>query len=455
MEENKEKREKELSGIDTEAELSAQEPKLSADDSAGENSLKLSPENKEESKTTIAEEDTQIDTIEQKTDAPNANEQDKAEQFDESKIQKQRKRNRFGFILSLIIIGCVVYALWKLSDALLKGDTATFYEMLSGMNWWYILLAYVLFVVMFIMESLKFTLLGKCNGCSLGFKKDMKTALIGKYYECITPFSTGGQPMQIYYLYKEGVSTAKGASIAMVKYGVHMLGFTLVAALVMGFGVNQLGDLISNDATRKVILICGWIGFGINAFIPVFVTLVVFLPKPVAWIVNLCVKILHKIRIIRNPQKLEAKVRQWVDDFSIFSQFFYKKPLSFFLLFLLCLGEPIIELVFPYLVLLAMVGGDVAGMQGSQLFFAVVILAMYATYAATFVPTPGNSGAIEMIFMAAFATMTENILFWYVLFWRFILYYTWIILGLGMNITDFAGRIRRRRKERLAYMKKE
>ena len=94
-----------------------------------------------------------------------------------------------------------------------------------------------------------------------------------------------------------------------------------------------------------------------------------------------------------------------------------------------------------------MLGGNVAGMQGGELFFAVVVLAMYATYAATFIPTPGNSGAIEMIFLAAFATMTESVLFWFVLFWRFIIYYTWIVLGLGMNVTDLARRMHARRKE--------
>ena len=51
------------------------------------------------------------------------------------------------------------------------------------------------------------------------------------------------------------------------------------------------------------------------------------------------------------------------------------------------------------------------------------------------------------MFMAAFASLTESVVFWVVLMWRFIIYYTWIILGLGMNVTDMAGRIYRRRKE--------
>ena len=369
-------------------------------------------------------------------------------QFDENKLSKQRRRNKWGFLISLVIIGCVVYALWTLNNTISQGDSATFYEVVANMNWWYIALAFGLFFVMFVMEALKFTLLCRCNGCSMGFAKDMKLALIGKYYECITPLSSGGQPMQIYYLYKNGVPTAKGASIAMVKYGVHMLGFTVVAAVVMGLGVPWLGKLIENEATLNVVVICGWIGFGINAFIPVFVTLVVFLPKQAAWLVNLCVKILHKIRIIRHPEKWEAKVRKWFDDFAVFSQFVYKNPLAFIALFLLCLGEPIIELIIPYYVLIAMCGQYVEA--GGALFWTVVSLAMYATYAAVFIPTPGNSGAVESVFMLAFAALTDNVLFWFVLVWRFILYYTYIIAGVGMNVTDMVGRIRKNRRERLS-----
>ena len=377
----------------------------------------------------------------------------KKEEYTAEDLKKRKRKNTISLLVLLLIIGCVIYALWTLGNTLQKGDTATFYEVFGNMNWWYILAAFVLFAVMFVMEALKFTVLGKCNGCSLGFRKDMKTALVGKYYECITPFSSGGQPMQIYHLYKEGVPSAKSASITMVKYGVHMLGFTVVAAVVMGFGVPRLGTLIDNTATLNTLLICGWIGFGINAFIPVFVTLVVFFPRPVAWVVNLFVKLLYKIKILKNSAKIEARVRRWMDDFAVISQFVYKKPLTFFVLFLLCLGEPIIELIFPYLVLVAMCGGDVMGMQGTELLFAVMVLAMYATYGSTFIPTPGNSGALEVMFMAAFASLTESVVFWFVLMWRFIIYYTWIILGIGMNVTDMAGRIHRRRKEAKANAK--
>ena len=372
-------------------------------------------------------------------------------QYSKAALKKQRRKNIVWGVIAAVIIACVISVLFQLSQTLAGGDAATFAEVMRGMNWWLLLPVAALFIIMFVMETLKFTILGKTGGYPLSFGKGAKVALVGKFYECITPFSSGGQPMQIYYMYRQGIPATAATSVTMVKYGIHMLGFTFVAALVMGFGVPQL-SAIPDEAMRTTVLVCGWVGFGINAFIPVFVTIVVFLPGLVKWVVNLFVKLLHAVRIVKNPDKWEAKMRQWIDDFAAISQFIYKKPKEFFVLFLLCLGEPSIELVQPYLLLVAMCGPAVMGYEGAQLLWLVMVLAMYSTYAATFIPTPGNSGAIEMVFMAAFAGLTESVLFWYVLIWRFVLYYTWLILGLGMNACDGIAALRRRHKKQVTSL---
>lgn len=374
--------------------------------------------------------------------------------YSEDDLKKRRRRNMISFIVSLLIIGCVVYLLFELSNTLEQGDSATFYDLLDGMNWWYLLIAVGLFIIMYAADTLKYTLLDRSYGHKLGIAKDMKVALIGKYYEAITPFATGGQPMQIYYFYKNGMSGSKSTSITMVKYAVQMLAVTVVAAIVMGLGVGKLG-MIENEITRNTILICGWVGFGINAFIPVFVTFIVFCPRAVSWVINLFVRLLYKIKIIKNADKLETKIRQWVDDFAVFSQFVYKKPLTFLLLFVLCLFEPIIQFIIPYFVLVAMCGTEVMGMEGGTLLFSVMVLSMYATYAAAFIPTPGNSGAVESVFMLAFTVVAESVLFWYVLVWRFLLYYIYVFLGVGMNVYDLVGNFRRERKRRMKAQEKQ
>ena len=157
---------------------------------------------------------------------------------------------------------------------------------------------------------------------------------------------------------------------------------------------------------------------------------------------------LYKIRILKNADKLEGKIRNWLDDFAVFSQFVYKRPLVFLLLLALSFVEPITELLIPYFLLVALCGQYVT--PGWELCLTVVGLSMYATYAAAFIPTPGNSGAIESVFMLAFAGIAESVIFWYVLMWRFVLYYSFIVLGIGMNIFDVTTGLLRRRREKKA-----
>ena len=143
---------------------------------------------------------------------------------------------------------------------------------------------------------------------------------------------------------------------------------------------------------------------------------------------------------------MQARIRKWMDDFAVFSQFIFRHPVWFLLMFLLCLAEPVIQFIIPYFLLIALCGQYVT--PGWELFFTVVGLAMYATYAAVFIPTPGNSGAIESVFMLAFASIASGVLFWYVLIWRFVLYYSYILLGIGMNIFDLVVNLRQEKKKR-------
>ena len=109
------------------------------------------------------------------------NPSEKAAAEDSAEAVKKRKRKNIIFtIVSVVIIACVISVLVQLSNTLQEGNSATFGEMIANMNGWYLALVAVLFVVGFMLDSLKYTLLNRCNGFRLGFHKDMKVALTGK-----------------------------------------------------------------------------------------------------------------------------------------------------------------------------------------------------------------------------------------------------------------------------------
>lgn len=82
--------------------------------------------------------------------------------------------------------------------------------------------------------------------------------------------------MQIYYLYKKGISGATSTSVIFVKYGIQMLSWTVVAAFIMGFGVAVIAGV---QAGGDWIRIGGWVGFGRQRLHPHFRHLCYRLPE--------------------------------------------------------------------------------------------------------------------------------------------------------------------------------
>ena len=370
--------------------------------------------------------------------------------------QKKSKRKYIIFgVATLVIIILVVWLVVSLSRTLMEneGGLASFDEIFAAMfadwhDWMYFVIVIVLAGVYFLFDTSKYTLINRAYDNKLGFKNNAKVALTGKYYEAITPLSTGGQPMQIYYLHKKGISGATSTSVIFVKYGIQMLSWTVVAAFVMGFGVGIIAGIQEGGDWVRI---GGWVGFAVNAFIPVLVTFVIVCPRAMSAFINVFVKLFYKMRIVKRPERIEGKIRQWVADFSLVSQFIYKKPGNFILLFFLCLTEPLIQLSMPYFVLMAMCGGDLASgalghMTGWELYWMSVVITMYAQYAASYIPTPGASGAMETLFMFGFADLAANKIFWMVMVWRFFNYYVYVICGLGMNVFDIVRSFYRRRR---------
>ena len=63
----------------------------------------------------------------------------------------------------------------------------------------------------------------------------------------------------------------------------------------------------------------------------------------------------------------------------------------------------------------------------------------------TLVPTPGNAGAAEGSFYLLFDQLDTSGVFWAMLIWRFLCYYFFILLGLGVyGIRTVERKYRRR-----------
>jgi len=241
-----------------------------------------------------------------------------------------------------------------------------------------------------------------------------RTVLLGKYYDNITPAAVGGQPFQIYYMRKNsGLDKGDSTSIPIFGMITGQIGFIIIALFCFTIG----SKLISNTA----LLMTAWFGLLFFAFWPVVVAYATFFPKQTAAIVKFFVKILAKIKVVKNQTETINKTETEISEYVKSVKTMLKQPKIPIVTILLSICFNGLMASIPFFVLKAF-GGDTDFVT----CFASTIAVMSAVY---FVPTPGNAGAAEGTFFLVFSALSSGYIFWAMLTWRFFSYYIFIAMG--------------------------
>lgn len=334
-------------------------------------------------------------------------------------------------IFLFILLNVVVIAATAIAEFGNSKDATELSEV--SLKWWSLIPAVVCFLIALTIDIHKYALMiRKMLGSKIDQKNVRKvarrTVLLGKYYDNITPAAVGGQPFQIYYMRKNS-GLKRGASTSIPVFGMIsiQIAFIIIALFCFIFG----GLIHSNPA----LLFTALIGLLFYAFWPVMVAGVSFFPKQTTKFLKIIVKILAKIKIVKNREKLLQKVEDEADEYVDAVKMILKTKGLFLAVILWSLVYNFLIASIPFFVLTAF-GGNVDFMS----CFVITIAVMSAIY---FIPTPGNSGAAEGTFFVVFSALSSGYIFWAMLVWRFFSYYIYIILG---PIIYFFMHLEKRRK---------
>ena len=366
------------------------------------------------------------------------------------KLRKRKKAKKIVLnVLLVLSIALGIGSMFLIVNELPSSNNMTTAEVFSKIDPLFAVLFVVLILVVMAADTAKYfiinkTVLGKCRP-----REAFKTNFLGKYYDAVTPFGTGGQPMQIYYLSSKGISGGNATAIPVIKYYTSVVVWILIGAGLMIAGTaTGVFDLVPESGTSevgiKLLKITGWVGIGINLIIPTFVTLFLLLPKAMHKLTAGFVHLGKKMKIVKDEEKTCAKALKVVDDFKVSFRTMATTPLNLIALIIVSAIEITGTFAVPFFVMKAF-SCDVDGY-----LLPVLALNAFATFGASFVPTPGNSGAVENIGAIAFSLVAGGAVAWSVLVWRFGVYYVYIIIGIIMTLRDIIKKnIRKRKKQRL------
>jgi hypothetical protein len=287
-------------------------------------------------------------------------------------------------------------------------------------NWIYLVIVLILPFFALLFEGIKYYLMIYHVIGERRFFLSLRTAILGKYYDNITPLGSGGQPFQVYYLYKNGIPSGIAGSLPVSAFSMMQIAFSFIAIIVFVF----FGSYVDSSGLK----IAAYIGNVFAIFIPLVVVLFALLPKVTGKIVYNILLFLHKLKMVKNPYGTMQSTLRFLQNFKESLTILVSSRRLVLQTFVLSVLYQSALFSIPYFVVRA------TGVEAN--FIELYALCVFIYCAVAFIPTPGNSGGAEVSFALIFTILSGGFLFWGMLLWRFSSYFLVILIGLFTVVID-------------------
>ena len=253
-------------------------------------------------------------------------------------------------------------------------------------------------------------------------------AIIGYFYGNITPGASGGQPMQVYYMNKSGVSVGVATSCVTIKTVCNQFMVVLTGAVLW---LCNLDFVHTQLASAKWLYVIGWL---INFSVIPLVLLATFNRPLVRRIAGFLVRLGAKCHLIKDTEIATVRVNATLDGYHESILRLGRHPWHIVLQMLLS-GLSLLGLMSVVLCVYRAFGNSFETTPWYQLLTVSYLLYVSASYT----PLPGASGMQEggflLFYKGLFAGGTIGMA---LLVWRFFTYYMFLLVGavctIGENI---------------------
>ena len=268
-------------------------------------------------------------------------------------------------------------------------DLSEILHTVAGMNKLYLALAVCMAVFFVAAEGLLFFHMFRSLGEKAGFLQCIKYAFVGFFYSGITPSASGGQPMQLYYMNKDGHSFVH-STIALV---CAAMAYKLVLVL-MGIGIAVFWwQGLRENMGRFVPLF--FLGLFLNAVLVGTLLLLLGFGARIEKILLIPEKFLVKIHLLKESEKRRERLHEMVLQYADTVVFLrtHIKVIAYILAVTFLQRCCVFGLT--YFVYRGM------GLSGTG---AIPIMALQAVVYITvdMLPLPGSQGVTELVYAAIF-----------------------------------------------------
>ncbi len=250
----------------------------------------------------------------------------------------------------------------------------------------YLVLCLVSMLCMVLAEGYSLKRIAAKLGCPVSLVKSSMWAASDYYFSGLTPCATGGQPVAVYFMYKDGLSLSH-ASAAMVvntmMYTLSLLAWGLVCLVTCGKALNHV------PLTAKGFLLYGSIT---HILLIIVCLLCMFRQNWMRRVGNWGIDLLAKIHLIKHPQQRKDSLTASLADYAEAVAIIRRNPF----LLVEVLGANMAQrfaTALPVCLLYLGIGGSISSV------WTVYSLNVLCLLSSAAVPIPGTVGISELMFL--------------------------------------------------------
>ncbi|WP_066679199.1 lysylphosphatidylglycerol synthase transmembrane domain-containing protein [Clostridium septicum] len=297
------------------------------------------------------------------------------------------KKKTSLYLLVLIVITFFIYlTIFK------NQDFSKIAEVIASANPIIIICATSLIILFIFCEAFNINLLLNSMNYNISFLNSIKYAITGFFYSSITPSSTGGQPMQLYKMKRDGINLSHGTLVLLVELACFQ-----TVTLILG-GISLIWASMTNIQITSFIKFLAVLGFFINILIVISIWISIFSKSFSEKVYGFICFLVNKLFFISEikKEKIIYSLKSSLKKYNECAEFLKKQPI----LFLKCLSITTIQVVglfsIPYVVYLAL------NEKGTS-FISMFIIQSIVYLASSFIPMPGAAGISENNYISLFS----------------------------------------------------
>lgn len=300
------------------------------------------------------------------------------------KAQMEKQTSWKKIIIEMILFPLLVVFMAYL---IFKGcDFKSMNRTIAGSDPVFLIIAVVCICFFVVCESINITRVLKAMGYDIKKRDMIKYGAAGFFFSGITPSASGGQPMQLYYMSRDGINISHGSLSLLIE----LAGWQLVNIVLALFGLfYNFKFLMSTSAVIKLIL---GIGLLADTVILVIILAIIFDQNAATRVEKIAAWSMRKF----HKGKYMLKIRDQIREYKSGAVYIRENPKLIMKNLLTAFAQLISMYSITYFVYLAL---GCSGHGWVEIFSLQAVLSAGIAV----IPIPGTVGANEGVFKRLFA----------------------------------------------------